>query len=321
MSLESNTTATFNTAVGAGALLANTGDENTATGAGALLSNTIGMNNTANGAFALFSNTEGTDNTANGVQAAFSNTTGISNTAIGKAALFSNDTGFGNTAIGAGALASNTTGFLNVALGGGAGGALTTGINNIDIGYDVVGVVGESNTIRIGNTDITATIIRGISGATAAGGDAVFVTSNGHLGTVTSSKRFKEEIKRMDKASEALFALKPVTFRYKKAIDPEGTSQFGLVAEDVEKVNSNLVVRDEEGKVNSVRYDQVNAMLLNEFLKEHKALVEEQDEVKKLEGTVAGLLATVKEQAVQIQSVRAHVEMAKPASQALATNP
>ena len=125
----------------------------------------------------------------------------------------------------------------------------------------------------------------------------------------------------MDKASEAILALKPVTFRYKKKIDPLGLPQFGLVAEDVEAVSPDLVVRDKEGKVNTVRYEAVNAMLLNEFLKEHKALVEEQDTVKKLEGTVAGLVATVKEQALQIQKVSAYVELAKPVSQALATNP
>jgi len=162
-----------------------------------------------------------------------------------------------------------------------AGHDLTTGDNNIDIGNNVGGVAGESNTIRIGNTDITDTFIRGISGATVASGVAVLVAVNGHLGTVTSSKRFKEDIKLMDKASEALFSLKPVTFRYKKELDPAGTQQFGLVAEDVEKVNPDLVVRDERGKVNTVRYDQVNAMLLNEFLKEHRT-------VQELESTVQG---------------------------------
>ena len=118
--------------------------------------------------------------------------------------------------------------------------------NNIDIGANVDGVAGESNTIRIGNTDITDTFISGISGTTVASGAAVLVDSNGHLGTVTSSKRFKDEIKPMDKASEAIFALKPVTFRYKKEIDPAGISQFGLMAEEVEKVNPDLVVREKK---------------------------------------------------------------------------
>jgi endosialidase-like protein len=165
---------------------------------------------------------------------------------------------------------SNTTGNNNTAIGALAGQNLTAGDNNIDIGYNVVGVAGESHTIRIGDTDITDTFIRGISGATVASGDAVLVASNGHLGTLTSSRRFKQDVMPMDKASETLFSLKPVTFRYKKEIDPAGTQQFGLVAEDVEKVNTQLVTHDENGRVYSVRYDKVNAMLLNEFLKEHK---------------------------------------------------
>ena len=141
-------------------------------------------------------------------------------------------------------------------------------------------MAGESNTIRIGNNDIADTFIRGISGTTIASGATVLVASNGHLGTVTSSQRFKENVTPMDKASEALFSLKPVTFRYRKEIDPVSILQFGLIAEDVEKINPDLVVRDEKGQVNSVRYDQVNAMLLNEFLKEHRKL-------RELEATLA----------------------------------
>ena len=151
---------------------------------------------------------------------------------------------------------------------------LTTGSNNIVIGGGVLGAAGDGNTIRIGNGDMAATFIAGIVGATIAGGTPVYIDSAGKLGTITSSKRFKEDIKPMDKASEALLALKPVTFRYKKEIDPTGKSQFGLVAEEVQKVNRDLVVRDKEGKPYSVRYDQVNAMLLNEFLKEHKRVGE-----------------------------------------------
>jgi hypothetical protein len=199
------------------------------------------------------------------------------------------------------------TGSENTALGAGAGFHLTTGDNNIDIGYNVQGVAGESNTIRIGSTDITTTVIRGISGQTIASGATVLVASNGQLGTMTSSERFKQEIKPMDSASEALLALKPVTFRYKKEIDPAGTSQFGLVAEEVEKVNPELVVRDEDGKPYTVRYDQVNAMLLNEFLKEHKTVQEQGAAIarqrKDFEAATAqhqkeieALTATVKEQ-------------------------
>jgi hypothetical protein len=146
------------------------------------------------------------------------------------------------------------------------------------------------------------------------------VASNGHLGTITSSRRFKQDIKPMDKASETLFSLKPVTFHYKKEIDPAGSSQFGLVAEDVERVNLDLVTRDENGKVNSVRYDKVNAMLLNEFLKEHKAFVDGQHKVETLETTVATLLATVKEQAAQIQKVSAQLQLKKPTPQTVSNN-
>jgi len=240
-----------------------------------------------------------------------------------------------NTAIGQGALFGNTNGSLNVALGGAAGANLTTGDNNVDIGYNVQGVAGESNTIRIGNTDITTTIIRGISGQTIASGSTVLVAANGQLGTMTSSKRFKDEIKAMDKASEALFSLKPVTFRYKEEIDPVGIQQFGLVAEDVEKVNPDLVVRDENGKVNSVRYDQVNAMLLNEFLKEHRKVAEQDRKIQEQEATIAQLKSTVaqqqngmevvtrrlEEQAAQIQKVSAQVELSKPASQTVVNSP
>jgi Chaperone of endosialidase len=311
-SLLSLTDGNFCTAVGAGTLLASTGSENTAMGAGALLSNTIGTDNTADGVFALFSNTEGHDNTGIGDFALFSNTTGINNVAVGRLALDNNITGNENTACGLFAL-QNNTGSGNTALGANAGNNLTTGANNIDIGLDVVGVAGESNTIRMGNNDITDAFIRGISGTTVASGDAVFVASNGHLGTITSSKRFKEDIKPMDKASEAILALRPVTFRYKKEIDPAGNSQFGLVAEDVEKVDTQLVTRDENGQVYSVRYDKVNAMLLNEFLKEHK-------KVAALEASVAALVSTVKEQASQIQKVNAQIDLQKSVTRTVADN-
>jgi hypothetical protein len=181
------------------------------------------------------------------------------------------------------------------------------GDNNIDIGSGVQGVAAESNTIRIGNTDITDTFIRGISGATASGGAAVFVNGNGKLGTMTSSARFKEEIKPMDKTSEVILALKPVAFRYKKEIDPQGIPQFGLVAEDVEKVNPDLVIRDREGKPQTVRYEQVNAMLLNEFLKEHS-------KVGKLEAALDAVTKRLNEQEARIQKVSAELEVSKPAT-------
>jgi hypothetical protein len=317
-SLRTDTTGQFNTAIGAGTLLANTADENTATGAGALLSNTVANGNTANGAFALFSNTTGIDNTAigdralfknttangntaDGTFALFNNTTGADNTAIGDVALVANTTGLSNTAIGVATLGSNTTGSNNIALGYNAGLNLTTGSNNIDIGNS--GDAGESNVIRIGTQGTQAfTIIAGISNDMQGIGTPVIVTKDGYLGVQGSSKRFKDDIKPTDKASEALLALRPVTFRDKKEIDPAGTSQFGLIAEEVEKVNPDLVVRDKQGKPYTVRYDQVNAMLLNEFLKEHR-------KVEKLEATVADLAETVKEQANDLRKISARMEM------------
>jgi trimeric autotransporter adhesin len=263
--------------------------------------------NTAEGTQALFSNTTGNANTAIGVGALYKNTTGTGNTATGMAALGSNTTGFANTAVGAGALLI-ATGNYNVALGDSAGESLTTGDNNIDIGYNVVGVKGESNTIRIGNTDIIATYVRGISGQTVVGGAAVFVDSNGKLGTMTASTRFGDEIKPMDKASEAILSLKPVTFRYKREIDPRSIRQFGLIAEEVEKVDPDLVGRDEKGKVYSVRYDAVNAMLLNEFLKEH-------GKVEKLETSVAQQQKQIEALTAGLQKVSAQLELSKPAPQ------
>jgi hypothetical protein len=270
--------------------------------------------NTAEGTKALVSNTTGQANTAIGVGALYKNTTGVGNTATGMAALGSNTTGFANTAIGVRALL-NATGNYNVALGDSAGEFLSTGDNNIDIGYNVVGVKGESNTIRIGNTDITATYIGGISRQTAAEGAAVFVDSNGKLGTMTASTRFTDEIKPMDKASEAILTLKPVTFRYKHEIDPKSIRQFGLVAEEVEKVNPDLVGRDEQGKVYSVRYDAVNAMLLNEFLKAHRKNEEQEATIAQLKKELQAFAASLKEQAAQIQKVSAQLEVSKPAPQ------
>jgi hypothetical protein len=311
--LFNNTTGYFNTAIGVGALTNNTtGDDNTATGSEALANNTIGGGNTADGFFALFGNSTGSDNTAIGYSALESNN-GSDNTGIGIFALTFNN-GNGNTAVGSGALIGNSTGSFNTALGQNAGQGLVEGeSNNIDIGYNVVGVTGENNTIRIGNTDITDTFISGISGATVASGAAVLVDSNGHLGTVTSSKRFKEGIRPMNKTSEAIFSLEPVAFRYKKEIDPAGTSQFGLVAEDVERINPDLVVRDKNGEIYTVRYEAVNAMLLNEFLKEHHKNEEQQATIAQLKSGMEALIATVKEQAAQIQKVSAQLEANKPA--------
>src|SRR5262249_49309015 len=188
---------------------------------------TNGSYNTATGVAALLNNIDGNSNTATGLSALHDNTSGSSNTAEGDHALFENVSGSGNTAIGAGALSGVGTGNSNVAIGENAGDNLSgSDSNNIDIGANVEGVGGESNTIRIGNPDITTTIVRGISGQTIPSGATVLVAANGQLGTATSSKRFKDEITPMDKASEALFSLKPVTFRYKNEIDPAGARQF-----------------------------------------------------------------------------------------------
>ena len=333
-SLESVTTGSLNTATGAGSLLLNTiATGNTADGALALFSNSTGNENTANGGQALFSNTIGDHNVANGFQALYNNTQGFQNTATGCFALWSNTTGVANTADGHQALVNNTEGYWNTVAGnnglfnstgdlntalGYAAADFTTGNNNIVIGN--LGLAAESDTIRIGmevaamdefgtnHPAHTATYIAGISGQTASGGVAVFVDANGKLGTLTSSGRFKTEIKPMDKASEAILALKPVTFRYKNEIDPEGIPQFGLVAEEVEKVNPDLVARDAKGKVYTVRYDAVNAMLLNEFLKEHRKVQEQGATIARLQKQIEALTAG-------LQKVSDQLEASKPAPQ------
>jgi trimeric autotransporter adhesin len=239
-------------------------------------------------------------------------TSGIVNDAFGNQALAHLTTGVQNVGIGAFALFSAITGDRNTAVGEEAGIAIT-GSRNICIGQGVNGVAGQDNTIRIGDNLPTtpassACFIGGISGQGATGGATVFVTTAGKLGTLPSSARFKTEIKPMDKASEAILALKPITFRYKQELDPEGIRQFGLVAEEVEKVNRDLVVRDKEGKPYTVRYDQVNAMLLNEFLKEHY-------QVQDLKATVAQQQKQIEALTAGLQRVTAQVEMSKPAPQ------
>ena len=335
-SLFLNTTGSFNTALGTGALVLNNGDSNTATGAAALLLNTTGHDNTAAGVNALASNTTGPTNTAMGVGALSSNTFGGGSTAVGYQALASQTGRGGSTAIGSNALASQTdgeantatgaaalesttgsgntangftalrdsTGNDNTALGAGAGGNVTTASNVICIGAGVFGA-NVDNSCYIGN----------IFGSTSANGVGVLVNSNGRLGTMTSSARYKNEIKPMAKASEALFSLTPVTFRYKKEIDSAGIQQLGLIAEDVEKVNPDLIVRDKEGKPYSVRYDQVNAMLLNEFLKEHKAFVEEQRKVQEQGASIARLEQQIEALTVGLQKVSAQLELSKPTPQ------
>jgi hypothetical protein len=299
--LFSHVTGDSNNAVGSAALSGDTqGVSNNAFGDSALSNNTAGSINTAVGDMALANNADGSNNTAVGQQALM-NSTGNANTGIGGGALSGNTTGFFNTAVGVNALQNNTTGGNNVVLGAGAGSGVTTASNVICIGANVAGN-DVNDSCYIGN----------IFGDTSSGGTAVFVNSNGRLGTATSSGRFKEEIKPIDKASEAILSLRPVSFRYKKEIDPTGTAQFGLVAEEVEKVNRDLVVRDPKGKPYTVRYEQVNAMLLNEFLKEHKTVQELKSTVQNQEALIAqqqkSFESKLAEQGKQIRSLTAGLQ-------------
>jgi hypothetical protein len=317
IALLENTTGSENTAIGSNALVSNRSTGNTAIGHAALDFNTTGGFNTAVGASALASNTIGRQNVAIGSPGVLSgNTTGDFNIAAGSLALAASTTGNGNIAIGRNALSSNTTGSFNIALGVEAGGNLTTGDNNIDIGN--AGVAGEAGIIRIGTTGTqTATFIAGIRGVPISGGTEVGVNASGQLGVRASSARYKDAIKPMDKASEAVFALRPVTFRYKKELDPDGIPQFGLVAEQVEKVSPALVARDEQGKPYTVRYEAVNAMLLNEFLKEHRKVEELEAKLAKQE---KDFTARLKEQDAKIQQVNDKFELSKPAPQTVLNN-
>src|ERR1700719_3245384 len=285
----------WNTALGYQTLFhATTGNQNTATGFQALFTNTTGNFNTATGFRALFSNTTGNDNTANGFEALAFNTTGNDNMANGFQALFSNTTGGDNTADGLGALHTNTTGSNNIAVGLQAGFNLATGNGNIDIGNP--GVADESGTIRIGSGGQTGAFIAGIRDVTTGNADAipVLIDSAGQLGTMSSSRRFKKEIKPMEQTSQAILGLQPVTFQYKS--DSKGTPQFGLIAEEVAKVDPDLVVRDAEGEIYTVRYEAVNAMLLNEFLKEHRKVQEQEHKVQQQEASITQLRSTVAQQ-------------------------
>src|SRR5581483_878221 len=280
-----------NTAEGDNALLSlsQNGTYNTAVGFLSLRGNTNGNFNTAIGAGALFSSTNAAENTATGTGALLNTAApfvsgGNRNTADGAFALLYNTTGSSNTAIGDRALINSATGSNNIALGDSAGSNVTTANNVICIGSPGSNLI--NNSCFIGN----------IWGASVGSGVPVYINSSGRLGAPGSSRRFKEDIKPIGKASEAILALKPVTFRYKKDLDGAGTPQFGLVAEDVEKVNPDLVVRDKEGKPYTVRYDQVNAMLLNEFLKEHRKVQELEATISQLKSNMAKQEATIAQQ-------------------------
>ena len=291
-SLFSNNDGSFNTAVGAGTLLFNVGNQasgegtqNTATGTASLLNNTTGASNTATGTTALLNNTTGNDNVAVGLRALFLNTTGSSNIAIGNSPL-----------------PNNTSGNFNIAIGAGAGGAITNAFNCIAIGHQGANV---SQSCFIGN-------IR--NAVVAPDAMPVLIDSFGKLGTTNgSSRRFKTQIKPMDKASESILALKPVTFCYTG--DNTNTPQFGLIAEDVVDVNPELTVRDKTGELVTVRYDAVNAMLLNEFLKERKNVQELKATLAQQQKEIAALIAHIKEQDAKIQRVSDQLEMSNAAPQ------
>jgi hypothetical protein len=362
-SLFSNTDGSFNTALGAGTLLFNIGDQNTgegtqntgigtaallfntegsnntAVGVGALLSNTTGFANIAVGSFALYSNTTGFANIAVGSSALYSNSTGVQNTAIGDDALFNNTIGQNNAAIGRLSLFHNTEGVANTATGTEALTSSITGIGNTAIGYQALtnatndgntalgyraglNVTTASNVISIGHLGANVSnscFINNIRGATGAMGDGipVLIDSHGQLATSPSSRRFKKEIKPMDKTSDAILALKPVTFHYRS--DGTATPQFGLIAEEVAAVNPDLVVRDEKGEIYTVRYEAVNAMLLNEFLKEYRTVQEQKAIVGQLKRDFQSRLADQQKQIEALteglQKVSAQLEASKPAPQ------
>ena len=328
LSLNALANGSSNTAVGAWALTGNNGNNNTATGAVALQSNRIGEDNTANGTSALASNVEGSQNTAIGSQALTSNT-GYNNTAIGFEALSSNTDGSFNTAVGRNALMGNTLATFNTAIGqdsllfatiggGNTGvgyGALsstTTGSSNTALGYYAGWSVTEANNVicigSLGANVSNSTWISNVWGVTTQSGNTapVVVSDGGQLGVVASSERFKKDIAGMKDASSVLLALRPVTFHYKS--DAKDTPQFGLIAEEVAKVNPALVLRDQDGKPFTVRYDAVNAMLLNEFLKEHQ-------KVEKLEAALGAVNERLAEQDAKIQKVSAQLEVSQSAPQ------
>jgi hypothetical protein len=308
-SLFGDTAGSFNTATGAGSLLFNTGDSNTAFGAAALLFNTAGVENTAVGAAALLNNTGGPVAAPNGGPAS-------ANTALGASALASNTTGSVNTAVGARALVNNTTGNGNIALGVVAGQSVTTAGNVICIGTSGADV---DNSCFIGN------IYSNVQPIVGTDPDSVTINSNGRLGRGNvSSRRYKHDIKPMDTASETLYALKPVSFRYNKEYDGTQTLAFGLIAEEVAEVYPDLVGRNSKGEPESVRYDQVNAMLLNEFLKEHRKNEEQEATIaqlrKDLQANAAQQQKQIEALAAGLQKVSAQVELSKPASQMVLNN-
>ena len=318
--LLSLTDGNFSTATGAGALVSNTASENTAVGAGALFKNVDGSDNNAVGAFALFNNVSGSFNNAHGRDALL-NSTGDQNNAMGDDAMFFNTTGSFNTAIGDDALDNNVDGNSNVAIGDEAGTGLGPSVNNCI----AIGAPGAGPFATFDNTCFIGSIF-GEAVSDPGTQEAVFVDQFNVVGVFNSSRRYKHDIQPMDKASETLYKLKPVTFKFNS--DWKATTQYGLIAEEVEQADPGLVTHGRDGATVSVHYEQINSMLLNEFLKEHKKVEAQQATIAELKSTVAQqqkgmdvLTAQVKEQAAQIQKVSARLEVGKPAAKVVLKNP
>jgi hypothetical protein len=289
-----NTTGVQNTALGQIALEFNTtGQGNSAIGSGALALNTTGNSNTATGLGSLESNTTGNFNTASGWFSLLASSTAGGNTATGAFSLQNDSTGNSNTAVGLQALNNNTTGSNNIGIGASAGTHLTTGDGNIDIGN--AGVAAEAQTIRIGDAQ-TRTFVAGIRGVTTSNADAVTVVvdSAGQLGTLNSSRRVKDDIADMGEASRALMKLRPVTFHYKSDRSPKGrTLQYGLVAEEVAKVSPGLVAHSADGGIETVYYQFLAPMLVNEYQRQQRTIEAQAVEIAELRRRLESLAAAV----------------------------
>jgi hypothetical protein len=328
-------TADSNTAVGATALLLNTtGDTNTAIGRNALTNNQIGSDNNALGAFALFNNDSSGSGSANfnnafGRNALLNNVDGNENDAFGDDAMEENTMGSQNTAMGDDALDGNTTGSGNTAVGKEAGNSIIDGNDNVVLGHNAgIGLTHASRNIAIGaevsgpfaDFDDTCFIgsIFGQIVSDPGSQTAVFVDQFNVVGVFNSSRQYKHDIQPMDKASETLCRLKPVTFKFNS--DWKGTTQYGLIAEEVAEVDPQLVSR-RDGEIMSVHYEQINSMLLNEFLKEHKKVEEQQASISQLKREMQTMLAQLKEQSAQIQKVNAQLKMSEPAAKVVVNRP
>jgi len=299
--LYQNTTGYYNTATGAGALEQNTtGSNNTAVGFGALSSNIVGdnsalssgSNNTASGSYALHRNTIGINNTTSGTYSLLSNTTGYNNTASGYGSLQENTQGNNNTGIGVEALINTTTGSGNIAVGVSSGYYLTTGVNNIFIGAEGDGSPTESNTVRIGTQGVqTSAWMAGITSSKITG-SAVYITPWGQLGVLASSERYKTDVHAMT-GTKRLNELRPVTFHLRT--DPNGELQYGLIAEEVAKVYPDLVTRDEKGRIDGVRYDELAPMLLNEVKRQQREIAALMNMNRETQAAVAKLQSQLRQ--------------------------